>query len=179
MPICSTFHIKSRVGQKEKLYSSSLGRFTHHYSTATQQPRATLPIQKISVYCTQQTLHAVSLHTHSNVHWTALYIKSPRIIALISTPQTLLIYLEPFTVKPELSWSASLYFTGINLEMHFLLAFKSIKVWKKKKKLLNLMLPFSNDCYVLISAHVKQTFGVSAVWSHSRSAYSRVSMSFR
>lgn len=47
--------------------------------------------------------------------------------------------------------------------MHFLLAFKSIKVWEKKKKLLNLMLPFSNDCYVLISAHVKQTFGVSAV----------------
>lgn len=49
--------------------------------------------------------------------------------------------------------------------MHFLLAFKSIKVWKKKKKkkLLNLMLPFSNDCYVLISAHMKQTFGVSAV----------------
>lgn len=48
--------------------------------------------------------------------------------------------------------------------MHCLLAFKSIKVWKKKKKkLLNLMLPFSNDCYVLISAHVKQTFGVSAV----------------
>lgn len=51
--------------------------------------------------------------------------------------------------------------------MHFLLAFKSIKVWKKtkkqKKKLLNLMLPFSNDCYVLISAHVKQMFGVSAV----------------
>lgn len=48
--------------------------------------------------------------------------------------------------------------------MHFLLAFKSIKVWKKNKiKLLNLMLPFSNDCYVLISAHVKQTFGVSAV----------------